>query len=495
MKKLINFRPFAALALSFMSGVVVRFYFVKYLALAIAVFAVAVFLVLAAYEIIRKGQQKVGRAVLALLCAMFAVIGYVRLDLKLDKVNDKNIPSGTYTIVGEVKDISVKSGYKSIILTSCRYNGKAGGDLYIKNFDFDARLYEVLEFNCEIAATDGENSFYTVYGAAYTGEKCKDIKTVGRSDSLFAKIKFKIDETFLSAGSGDASFVAIAIFTGDTSRMGFDEITTFRSIGIAHIFAVSGMHIGLVYVAIGGLLGKIIKKRKIYTPIICAAIILYAGVCGFSPSALRAAIICICLAFSNMIGRKVDKLNSLSLAAFFVVMINPLDLFSVGFSLSFAISLALIILLPPVKRALNFLPDKISESLSAIIASEAVVVPLSVYYFGAFPLTAVVANLILIPVVTVTFYLLWIFFILCLILPVSPTILLFAPYMLIDGTLIVSGYMADVPLFVNAFPTAMSAVYYPSLLISSDVVNAPKAVKYITSGICFILFLLAAALF
>ena len=118
----------------------------------------------------------------------------------------------------------------------------------------------------------------------------------------------------------------------------------FRYGGIAHIFAVSGLHIGVIYGLLYGILRRLRVKGFVRLPVVFAALLFYCGVCGFSPSSVRALVMCTVLMIADAAGYAYDRLNSVSAASLVVLVINPVYLFSVGFQLSVAAAAGIIVL-------------------------------------------------------------------------------------------------------------------------------------------------------
>ncbi|MBE5743443.1 MAG: ComEC/Rec2 family competence protein [Clostridiales bacterium] len=201
--------------------------------------------------------------------------------------------------------------------------------------------------------------------------------------------------------AGDNYGLTYALLTGDTSYVSSGVLYKYQKIGVAHLFAVSGLHIGLMY----GLLFFIVKLCKCsgrYRFIIISFLLLcYVGFCGFSPSSMRAFIIVVVREFAFLTGRKPDASSNLALSAFIVLTINPTDLFSVSFLLSFSVYLGLILLATPLSRFLSkYLPKTISKLLSSSIIAQVVSMPILLEYFGYSSIFSFLFNMALIPFIS-----------------------------------------------------------------------------------------------
>ena len=162
-------------------------------------------------------------------------------------------------------------------------------------------------------------------------------------------------------------------------------------------------------------------------------------------------------------------------------------------TVSFSVSFAIIILAPPLKRLFaRFMPDKFSDSFAVIIAAQTVAMPLSVGYFGSFPLVAIITNLMLLPFISVAFFSLWSAVLLCLIFPFNRLIALYIPNFIIKATSVSCEILAGFPLSLAKFGMIFGVVYYFALFICSDMVNARPIFKKISALIAAISALLAA---
>ena len=123
--------------------------------------------------------------------------------------------------------------------------------------------------------------------------------------------------------------ITCAMLTGNSGFMDEDVLQNFRYGGVAHIFAVSGLHIGIVYLLLSKLFKKLRLNFLLRFLLITAGLIFYAGVCSFSPSSVRALVMCVVMMALKFKGAQYDRLNSVSIASLAVLVINPVYLFSV----------------------------------------------------------------------------------------------------------------------------------------------------------------------
>ncbi len=177
----------------------------------------------------------------------------------------------------------------------------------------------------------------------------------------------------------------------------------YSAAGAMHVLAVSGLHVGIVYLLITLVFGqlKTTSWGKVFFVVISLTVIwCYALITGFSPSVMRAATMFSVIILAESSGRKTNIYNSLGLAAFILLLYNPYFVFEVGFQLSFIAVLGIVMFQPPIYQLWNT-PNKFFDYLWAIIsvsiAAQLVTFPLSIYYFHQFPTYFLFSNMIVIP--------------------------------------------------------------------------------------------------
>lgn len=198
--------------------------------------------------------------------------------------------------------------------------------------------------------------------------------------------------------------IGFAMMFGETSVLENDVYSVFTDTGIAHLLAVSGFHVSIIISFISFVLDKLKTKKGVKFTIIFIILGIYAYICDFSVSVMRASIMSLLLIFANGRNKEYDRLSALSLACCLIVLINPLDVFSVSFVLSFIAVLSIILLMPVLERLFNkiFYP-KFASSLSLTFATSVGISVFQIYYFHKLPLLSFVSNLVTVPLVSVLF--------------------------------------------------------------------------------------------
>lgn len=201
--------------------------------------------------------------------------------------------------------------------------------------------------------------------------------------------------------------ILTALLLGIKDYLDTDIKSAYAAAGAMHVLAVSGLHVGIVYVILGLLFQKWKETKygkRIFAVGAIAVIWLYAMVTGFSPSVMRAATMFSVIIVSGAFGRRANIYNSLGIAAMVLILYDPNIIYAVGFQLSFAAVLGIVILHPMLYRLL-FFPGRVMDYLWSItcvsIAAQVATFPLTLLYFHQFPTYFLVSNLIVIPAAVV----------------------------------------------------------------------------------------------
>lgn len=169
---------------------------------------------------------------------------------------------------------------------------------------------------------------------------------------------------------------------------------------IAHIVAVSGLHVSFLGALVLFLLKRITRRR--YFSLLCLPVVwFFVLLTGAAPSAERAAVMFSLYILSEELFKPYDPLSAMGAAALFILIKNPLSLFSLSFIMSFAAVLGIILFAPAINKLLSFLPDRAAELFSLSVACQAFIFPITAVRFGRIALLSLLANLFVIPFVPV----------------------------------------------------------------------------------------------
>jgi competence protein ComEC len=179
----------------------------------------------------------------------------------------------------------------------------------------------------------------------------------------------------------------------------------FAKTGTAHILAVSGFNVGIVAFIVFLLLKALSFPRKSQYVLTIMAVIFYAILTGGQAPVVRAAVMGVIMLGGFLIERETDSLNLLSLSALILLLINPFNLYDIGFQLSFTSVLFILLLykrfLGGFKHLFAFLPKKCQDILLPLLALSSAaylgVCPLVIYYFNIVTPVTLLANVIVVP--------------------------------------------------------------------------------------------------
>lgn len=216
-----------------------------------------------------------------------------------------------------------------------------------------------------------------------TAENIENVKKAGGIAALLKSAKCRTADIFESA-LGDDSAVVMGLLFGETSGIDEDIIETFRRGGTAHVLAVSGLHLGLLY---SFLCRFKRKKRSIPADIaIVLALSAYTALAGFTASVVRACLMIFIHIAGNHLNRRYDLISSTCVSMIIILAINPMQIYSAGFQMSFLAVITLGIMIPLIQK-------KIKGILLPMIAVQTGMVPYTMYVFNYVSLTSVISNI------------------------------------------------------------------------------------------------------
>ena len=493
---MINFRPVFFVSLSFGLGIFLSFAvgFHAYWTL------LALLPVAAAVIIYRLKTKKSAFGVLlfaAVLCAFYSV-GAFSFTVRISAFENDPVLAERCVFSGEVSEIG-DADYRRILTLSeielvteegrtLRPNSKM--TLYVYGSVGGLRIGSIVRGQSEIQTYDAIaygrlNTSAILSGVRYRASAdIEDLSvTEGHALPVFSAVRSRFREVLFSSTDTSTASIAYAMLVGDSGYMDGDVLQNFRYGGIAHIFAVSGLHIGVIYGLLYGLLRRLRVKGCVRLPVVFAALLFYCGVCGFSPSSVRALVMCTVLMIADAAGYAYDRLNSVSAASLVVLVINPVYLFSVGFQLSVAAAAGIIVLGGHLGRLLarvKFLPRKFSSALSVAFSAQVCTFPLLIDCFGYVSALSLVLNLLFIPVISAVYSALFVCMIFAAVIPAAGTAVLYVPCLLLQVA-VTPVMMADFGvLLISGFTFGGAAVlWYVLVFLISDKVNLkiiPKAV-------------------
>ncbi len=224
---------------------------------------------------------------------------------------------------------------------------------------------------------------------------------------LAERVRMRLLEIYRNQDFGEKELHVLSALTLGYKR-GLDPETkrVFASAGAMHVLAVSGLHVGIVYFIFATLLAFLNKQkygRIAFIIIVVLALWSFAFITGLSPSVMRAATMFTFVTVGKGIGRQAAIYNSLAASAFFLLLVNPNNLFEAGFQLSYSAVFGIVFLQPKLQKIFTFKYKVVNYFyvlLTVSVAAQIATFPVSVFYFNQFPVYFWISNLLVIPAVT-----------------------------------------------------------------------------------------------
>ena len=189
-----------------------------------------------------------------------------------------------------------------------------------------------------------------------------------------------------------------AMVLGQRDNIDQQLTNAYAAAGAIHVLSVSGFHIAIFFAILSYLLGFIKKFRNgiwVFTTTMLAIIWVYAVLTGLSPAVMRSAGMFSVYLLAGALVRKPDSVHSLLVSYFVLVCYDPFFIYSVGFQLSYAAILGILLLQPPIYQLVSFrhtLANQLWGVSVAAISATLATFPLCLYYFHQFPNYFLLAN-------------------------------------------------------------------------------------------------------
>lgn len=195
--------------------------------------------------------------------------------------------------------------------------------------------------------------------------------------------------------------LAEALLIGYKEDLDKELLQSYSNTGVVHVIAISGLHLGLIYLLLGRACRLLPWKHKVVQGIlIIAGLWIFSGLAGASPSVLRSAVMFSFIVMGDWMKRRPPSVNSLAASAFLLLCIEPAWVWDPGFQLSYAAVLGLIVLSKPVYQILflkNPLLDELWKMNSVTVAATLLTLPITFFYFQQFPVYFMITNILVIP--------------------------------------------------------------------------------------------------
>ncbi|MBN2162183.1 MAG: ComEC/Rec2 family competence protein [Pontiellaceae bacterium] len=258
-----------------------------------------------------------------------------------------------------------------------------------------------------------------------------------------------------------------SLILGYRNEIPSETYACFQRTGSLHIFAISGLHVGIIGLLLAIVLKSIGVPRDWFGVWLIPLLLAYVAATGMKASALRAAVMAGVFLLAPLFRRKPDIPSSVAFAAIFLLLLNPHEMDSAGFIFSFVVVSFIVMVYAAIpehwltgggvrRYSLSLLITSIAASLASM--------PVTAYYFGRFSPIALVGNLIVVPLTFCTVLSGW----LSILFPWAATIFNHASLVFINLMLWGIGFLDRIPgssFAVEAPPVISIAIWYGSLIL------------------------------
>jgi len=300
-----------------------------------------------------------------------------------------------------------------------------GQILEIRNYEKDSNLkickVNITNSNLLLNNKDVICIFYKLHNTFYSKDiiKFKGVLTKDKKGSLLIKnctvveiskrnntgfstniIKHYLEKTF-SKISLDKDIEAFlnAIILGNKNLMRTTEKDIYRNSGTMHLFAVSGIHVGFIYLLLNLLFSNILRNKFICQVFITIVLAIYLDVVNYPPSAQRAFTMIVFWQITKLFNKKANLISSLLWSALITVFWDTEQLFSLGYQLSYTVVFAIVIIFKTINyrndnKLTNFLLSSLKTSYAAFCGSMLLIFD----YFGMIAPVSILINMLVVPI-------------------------------------------------------------------------------------------------
>ncbi len=203
--------------------------------------------------------------------------------------------------------------------------------------------------------------------------------------------------------------LTVALFTGDKSFLDKNGSALFRKSGVIHVLAISGLHVGILYITLFLLFSKLFRlNKKTVFYLTSLLLISYAFITGLSPSVIRAVIMFTLIQFGKSYQKSSNTLNIVFSSAFLMLFYEPNLIEDVGFQLSYSAVFGIVLIVQysgldsyVKNKYLNFLWNIFLVNIAAFLFTA----PVISFHFGIINFTSIWASILVVPIITIAMYL------------------------------------------------------------------------------------------
>jgi len=196
-----------------------------------------------------------------------------------------------------------------------------------------------------------------------------------------------------------------AVWLGDRTGLTDEAYRPYLETGTAHILAVSGVHVGIVFMSLQWILRYLVESRKRRAIVIMVAVLIFALVTGARAPILRASLMVCLYLCAELLDREPDAPTALSIAALLFLIYNPGLVRDTGFALSFTSLASILVFSEALNERMTALPQGIRQNVAAAVGVSVLPLPLGAHLFHVIPIIGPMCNLLVIPLLTAILWL------------------------------------------------------------------------------------------
>lgn len=392
-------RPLLIAAIAYINGILIGVYLSK---------SIPLFIVLAILIIfIKKNTYRNAICMYLIVMCISSIYVYnknLNYESKYKKYDNKNI-SIEGTIISDIEEkeynytftIRTKDDYFLVNLKKNKeeVNLEYGNKLQILGEYQEpnkARNYQGFDYKNYLKT----NKIYGIIRVdSYANIIIKQKKNLSNFKLFIHKIREMLKQNIQELLTKKTYALGIGILIGDNSRIDEQIVEDFKNSNLSHMLAVSGAHINYVVLTVSILFTKKRAGIKAQRVVTIMMMLFFMELTQMTPSVVRAGISCIIYMLASLLYRKADVINAMAISTLVILLNNPFSLFNIGFQLSYAGTLGIILFcklidIPIKNKLLKYLKDSIVISISANIF----IIPIMMYQFNTISLTFILSNLL-----------------------------------------------------------------------------------------------------
>ena len=346
----------------------------------------------------------------------------------------------------------------------------------------ELKTYDVDVFDTSSASLYADEIYYKIDNYAFlrweTGKR-----------TFFERVKLRLEEGIERYLTPENAGVMKSLLFGDKTTMYEEDNAVLTDIGLAHVFAVSGLHVGILALFLSFILRKVRVPSYLVIALTAVVVVLYGVITGFPAGVKRALVMYLIASLAKPLGRKNDSLTSLSLAAGVILLTHPRELFDIGFLMSVSAVLGIVCFYKPLYTFLSRISaNRIvrygCKLIATTISANVLILPIQFNVYNSVPTYSVLSNVLILPILTVVFP----FAMLTAIFSLFWTrfsVLYYPTGFVLDGVRSIARFLYSLPyshVDVNGLGW-LTAVYVAVLLFCSPYVLAEKKYKHASLGV------------